>query len=116
MKISRTIICALPLVLIFGCTTPDPVKGWKSYYANLQPPNEHHPGEPYYQIDHAVIDDYQGFVEKLKKKYPTLDVAEVYFYEDGTGQHAVRLLIETGLREYVEYYLMYDKSNVRTRV
>lgn len=104
------------LLFNFGCAAPNPVKGWKSWYANLQPPNEHHPNEPYYQIDKAIIDDYQNFIEKLKGKNPALYISEIYFYEGGDGKHAVKLVIETGPRKYVEYFLMYDKSNARTSV
>jgi hypothetical protein len=112
----RLLALFVALGCVAGCTTSDPVRGWKCWYANLQPPNQHSPGEPYYHIDQAIIDDYQDFVERQKLKNPTLYVAEVYFYEDGAGQHAVKLVVETGLRKYVEYFLMYDKANLRTKV
>jgi hypothetical protein len=118
MKTTRFALCILlaGIFLVAGCATPNPVKGWKSWNANLQPPNEHHPNEPYYQIDKAIIDDYQAYIKKIQPKNQDLYIDEVDFYEDGTGQHAVRFVIETGLREYAEYYLMYNKSNVRTKV
>jgi hypothetical protein len=43
-------------------------------------------------------------------------ISTVIIYEDGTGRHAVRLQLEPGLREYKEYYLMYDTNNVRVEV
>lgn len=129
MKLARTIfrVCSFVVcVWIAGCTVPDPVKGWKSHYANLDPPNRtnyhNYPNTWYYspdqiyQIDQSIINDHKNFVETLKKKYPTLWVAEVYYYEDGTGQHTVKLVIEIGPEEFAEYYLMYDKTNVRTKV
>jgi hypothetical protein len=92
------------------------VKGWNGHNANLDPPNltNYFSGKIYY-VDKAILDDYPKFIEQLKKKYPYLDVSEVDFYENGTGQHAVKLLIEAEPRRYVEYYLIYDKSNVRTK-
>ena len=91
------------------------VKGWKCWYANLQPPNQP-TNHPNYVIEQTILDDYPKFVENLKHKYPSPYVSEVYFYGDGDGQHAVRLVIETDLRDYREYYLMYDKSNARVKV
>jgi hypothetical protein len=105
------------LVWASGCTTPNPVKSWKSHNANFDPPNttNYFSGQIYH-IDTAILDDYPKFIEQLKKENPDLHVSEIDFYEDGTGQHAVKLTIEKELREYVEYYVMYDKSNVRTKV
>jgi len=120
------LVLTAALFWVAGCAEPNPVKGWKSWNAQLNPPNLqnyhnypntwYYPPDQIYHIDKAVIDDYQDFIEKLKQKNPTLYVSEIYFYEGGTGQHAVKLIIETGPREYVDYFLMYDKSNVRTKV
>jgi hypothetical protein len=99
---------ALLVALIFGCrcitSKPalDPLAGWKSI--GFGSPNK------------AITDDYQGFIENLKPKNSNLYVTETDFYEDGTGQHAVKLTMETNPRVYVEYILIYDKSNVRTKV
>jgi hypothetical protein len=120
MKIILTIFVVLLLsacVWLVGCASVDPVKGWNGHNANLDPPNltNYFSGKIYY-VDEAILDDYPKFIEQLKKKYPHLYVSEVDFYEDGTGQHAIKLTIETEMRDYREYYLMYDKSNVRTKV
>lgn len=116
----------LTLIWITGCAAPDPVKGWKAHSANFDPPNRtnyhNYPNSWYYrpdqiyQIDQSIIEDHRNFVEELKEKYPHVWVVEIYYYEDGTGQHAVKLRIETEMRDYKEFYLMYDKANVRTKV
>jgi ankyrin repeat protein len=84
--------------------TTKPLVGW---YLDGDADSHHH---------QAIIDDHKNFVEMLKKKYPHLWVAEVHYYEDGTGQHAVKLTIETAMRDYKEFYLIYDQVNVRTKV
>jgi len=64
----------------------------------------------------AIIDDYQAYAHKIWPKGHDFFFSEVDFYEDGTGKHAVRIELEPDLREYVEYYLIYDSNNVRTKV
>ena len=104
-------------ICIVGCATPDPTRGWSGHNANLDPPNQTnlYSGSIYY-IDKAILDDYPKYIEQLETKYPHLYLSEVDFYEDGAGQHAVKLTVETGLRDYKEFYIMYDKSNLRTKI
>jgi hypothetical protein len=104
----------LALIWLSGCAAPNPVKGWRAHYANVDPPNRTNYRN--YQIDRSIIDDYKNFVATLKKRYAMVWVAEIYYYEDGTGQHAVKLAIKTGPRRYNEFYLMYDRANARTKV
>jgi hypothetical protein len=108
----------LASIWLSGCAAPNPVKGWKAHYANLDPPNRtnYYRAAQNYQIDQSIIDDHKHFVETLKKRYAIQWVAEIYYYEDGTGQHAVKLTIKTGPRDYNDFYLMYDKANARTKV
>jgi hypothetical protein len=68
------------------------------------------------QHDKAITDDYKAYALKVFPKDRDFFFSEINFYEDGTGRHAVRIELEPGLREYVEYYLFYDKNNVRTKV
>ena len=68
------------------------------------------------QHDKAIIDDYQAYAHKVWPKDRDFFISKVDFYEDGTGRHAVRIELEPGSRKYVEYYLMYDTNNVRTKV
>jgi hypothetical protein len=108
MKIIQFIVCCLLAMFLcgFGCSsskpTLDPSEGWKAI--GFESPNK------------AITDDYQGFIEKLKQKYPELYVTETDFFEDGKGQHAVKLTIETKPRVYVEDILIYDKSYERIKV
>jgi len=121
MKIYRATFWILPFaacVWIVGCAAPNPVKGWTSHNANLDEPNLQK-GQSFhapYHIDQAIIDDYQVYARKVWPKDRDFFISEVDFYEDGTGRHAVRIELEPGLREYKEYYLMYDTNNVRTKV
>lgn len=64
----------------------------------------------------TVIEDYQSYVKNAKLRHPSWLVSTVEIYENGIGQHAVKLTIETDLREYRDFYLLYDKSNLRTKV
>lgn len=79
--------------------------------ANYRSPDEH-----VYQKYTAVIDDYRDFIKKTKVEHPSWWISNISIYEDKTGLHAVALSIETDLREYTNFYLMYDKSDVRKRV
>ena len=68
------------------------------------------------QHDKAILDDYQAYAHKVWPKDRDFFISEVDFYENGAGKHAVRIELEPGLRDYVEYYLIYDTNNVRTKV
>jgi hypothetical protein len=97
-----------------GCEASNPVKGWTGHDARLEPPNQQN-GKSYH-IDQAIIDDYQAYAHKVWPKDRDFFISEVYFYEDGTGRHAVMIELEPKLRENKIYYLMYDTNNVRTKV
>ncbi len=118
MKICQAILCILTCVWIVGCSTPDPVKGWKCHDTSIDPPNYHSTPQvfPYYHIDQAIIDDYQAFYKAFKLPHPP---ERIYIYEDGTGQHAVRMTVEFLTKwtdRTYDYYLIYDASNVRKKV
>jgi ankyrin repeat protein len=68
------------------------------------------------QHDKAILDDYQAYAHTVWPRDHDFFFSEVNFYEDGTGRHAVRIVLEPGLRYYKEYYLLYDTNNVRTKV
>ena len=76
----------------------DPLKDWKSISS---------------QPDNAITVDYQNYLQKHQPGYFVMD--GVSFYEDGTGQHAVKITVG---REgyYTVYIFIYDKSNVRTKI
>src|SRR2546425_2332717 len=114
MKTAPTIFRILPpavCVWLVGCSSPNPVKGWKSHYANLNPPNRQNykpPGYTYwmysldqiYHIDQAIIDDYQAYAHKVWPKDRDFFISELYFYEDRTGRHAVKIVLEIGSRKF----------------
>jgi hypothetical protein len=102
-------------VWVAGCATPrqnpDPLNGWtfRQFDAFVTSLDRHH-----YHLDKAIIDDYQGFI--TKNKLSTLD-AITGFYEDGTGQHAVRFVaFPNNQKATWQYVIIYDKENQRIRV
>lgn len=64
----------------------------------------------------AITDDCQAYAHTVWPKDRDFFIAEVNYYEDGAGKHAVRIELEPALREYKEYYLIYDANNVRVKV
>jgi hypothetical protein len=92
-------------ILGCGCNTskpiPDPLAGFHaSSLGNLD-------------SNKAITDDYKTYIRTLspeEQKY----AGPILFYEDGTGQHAVR--IEIGLNGvWWEHVLFYDKNNKRVK-
>ncbi len=67
------------------------------------------------QHDPAIVADYQAYARKVFPKDRDFFFAEVAFYENGAGKHAVWFELEPGLRYYVEYYLIYGTNNIRTK-
>jgi len=84
-------------------TRPDPLrKGWSCA----------RPSDDLHLNRETVDDDYQQFIKSLKLPRPQYSLA---FYEDGTGRHAVTIFTEKE-RKWVNYTLIYDRSNVRKKV
>lgn len=102
----------------------DPLKDWKSW---SQWDEESHPASygfhgtilverarlaTHSPLDKAIKDDYQKYLQKHEPGYFG-DLPS--FYENGTGQHAVK--IQIGRNGYYRVYIfIYDKSNVRTKI
>jgi hypothetical protein len=122
MKTLAFLIC---IILAFGsgCSSnkppvPDPLAGWKSDggwdWLMDNPPT--HPGvldvlsQPS-PFDKAIVDDYKNYIKKQKGNL----IENINFFEDGTGQHAVKIQIDLD-RTYWEHILIYNKDNVRTKV
>jgi uncharacterized protein YceK len=115
--------------------SPDPLKDWKSWSRWDEEP---HPASygfhgtilverarpvTHSPLDKAVTDDYQNFIKKLKFRHgpESKDFGayggSIVFFEDGTGQHAVKIVIPCdNLDDSVTYILIYDKSDVRRNV
>jgi hypothetical protein len=107
-KINRLIFSYLlaAIVLTVGCVGfvhhSDPLAGWHvSDLINLD-------------SNKAISDDYRAYISKLspnEKKY----LAQVFYFEDGTDQHAVRISILLNGTGWA-HILIYDKENKRIRV
>jgi len=103
----------------------DPLTGWKSWSPYEE---ESHPAIYGYHetilvqkaqpathtpLAKAIKDDYQNYLGKDEPGYYTMEVS---YFEDATGQHAVRVQTYTRDRDSFFYVFIYDKSNVRVQV
>lgn len=111
----RFTLCLLLAILIWtaGCATqkPDPLTGWtfREFDEYLPIRDQHH-----YSLDNAVTEDYQDFITRNKLN---LLGAITGFYEDGTGQHAVKIVAFPPNQNSVWHYaLIYDKDNKRIKI
>jgi hypothetical protein len=103
----------------------DPLKGWNSWSSDDEEshrasygyrgtiPVQRAQAARHTPLDKAIKDDYQSYLGKDEPGYYT---REVLFYEDGTGQHAIRVQIYTRDRDSFYYIFIYGKSNVRLKV
>jgi hypothetical protein len=108
MKIIQFIVCFLLAIFLcgFGCSsskpTPDPLAGFHaSSLGNLD-------------SNKAITDDYKDYIQKLspeEKRY----IGVYGFYEDGTGQHAVKIEVDLGGKDCWYHVLIYDKENKRVK-
>ena len=113
-KIKIASLAAIPVILLAilaacsSCTlfmpnwspAADPLKSWSR-------DEETNPS-----FDKAVKDDYQSYLKKSECD----PIDGPYFYEDGTGQHAVKVLTEAASHDLILYVFIYDKAGQRTRV
>jgi hypothetical protein len=89
----------------FGCNSskpgPDPLVGFHvSYLQNLD-------------SNKTITDDYKNYLHTLSPEDQKF-AGPIFYYEDGTGQHAVRIEIEYGGTIW-EHVLIYDKDNTRIK-
>jgi hypothetical protein len=91
-------------LLGFGCNTskptPDPLAGWNIDFSQPGPG------------DIIIAKDYKAYIKTLsseERKSPS-----VHFFEDGTGQHAVDIIIGINGRWW-RHVLIYDKDNKRIK-
>ena len=102
----------------------DPLKGWNSweeydetshpamygYHGTIlvqRPlPQKHSP------LDKAIKDDYQNYLHE----HPSNVIEIPLFYEDGTGQHAVKIEVETYDRDEIVYIFIYDKYYIISQI
>jgi hypothetical protein len=135
-----TIFALLHVFLFAGCISSpparDPLAGWKwlgGYHPSIAEsikrlegkknalgnpivttPKEYEKYAKECPFDKAIVNDYESYIRKEK-----LDLDFIEFFEDGTGQHAVRIHgFKSGF--FVDatssmHILIYDKSNVRKK-
>lgn len=100
--ISLTLAAAF--ILAAGCIAPkpapDPLVGWKRVYL----------AEP----DKAIAEDYRDYIQNLPPNERKA-VGPVFFFEDGTGQHAIRFEIGINGTDWA-YVLIYNKESKRIKV
>ncbi len=120
MKITRFIFCFLLAMFLcgFGCSSPkpipDPLAGWQKNYKS-------------WPDAQAIEKDYQDYLKSLGIKplkagaaviYASddgsEDVGSIEYFEDGTGQHAVKITISVNHAVW-EHILIYDKDNKRIK-
>jgi hypothetical protein len=107
-KINRLIFLFLLAVIVptAGCAGfvhhSDPLAGWNFY------------GGDY--LDKTITNDYKDYIKKLPpgESFYVQDY-NVHFFEDGTGQHAVRISIPLN-GSWREHVLIYDKDDTRVKV
>jgi hypothetical protein len=90
-------------LLGFGCSTPkptpDPLAGF--HPAALYTPD----------TNKTITDDYKNYIQKLSPEERKF-IAGIEFFEDGTGQHAVKITIGLNHINW-RHVLIYDKDNKR---
>jgi hypothetical protein len=108
-RLGLTVLVALTaLVLATGCIGwyvhhPDPLAGWKFCYSDNP-----------VRSNKTISDDYQKYISTLSQREQK-SIGSIDFYEDTTGQHAVRITILLD-GTYWNHILVYDKDNNRIRV
>jgi hypothetical protein len=122
---ARTILIVAILALCSSCSNfmakwppaVDPLKGWNSWSPDdevLWPAMFSSPARPptHSPLDKRIKDNYQSYLQKHEPGYFSESPS---FYEDGTGQHAVKIRIGRD-DDYTIYIFIYDKHNVRTKI
>jgi hypothetical protein len=107
-KVSRLAVYILMMVVICGpgCVSPtpvpDPLAGWKV--------------ELNHRPDQTIVKDYQDYIqETLSGKGYFIDENNIWFFKDGSGQHAIKIEIPLN-GVWREHVLIYDKDNKRIKV
>ena len=94
-------------VCAVGCATrtPDPLAGWKVLMSRDSE-----------KVNQAIKDDCRNYIQKLppeENKY--VRDSNIWFLEDGIGQHAVRITIFLNGTNW-EHVLIYNRDNKRVKV
>lgn len=104
------LLFALCAMVISGCnrSAPKPIDnplvGWNIMH-----------GKEAEELDKAITKDYQDYIQKLPAK-DNNSVGPIFYYEDGTGQHAISMeIFVKGENASWHYVLIYDKENKRIK-
>ena len=99
---------ALCMMVLSGCScsapkpTPDSLAGFHvSSLGNLD-------------SNKAITDDYKAYIQTLSPEERERNTDLIFFYEDGTGQHAVEIKIGLNGSNW-HHILIYDKNNKRIK-
>ena len=102
------LVLTLFALTIFGCScsaqkpTPDPLAGWQEEY--LPEPS-----------DQILEKDYHDYIRNLPPGEQEF-IGPVFFFKDGTGQHAAQIEVDIGGKDCWHHILFYDKENKRIKV
>ena len=108
-RLGLTVLVTLTaLVSTVGCVgwygqRPDPLAGWTFCHSD----------NPVCS-NKEIKEDYQKYISMLSQREQKY-IGWIYFYEDSTDQHAVRITILLD-GTYWNHILIYDKNNTRIRV
>jgi hypothetical protein len=95
------------LVLAVGCAAPKPVFDRLAgfHMASLE----------YLDNNKTITDDYRAYIQTLSPEERKF-MGPVFYFEDGAGQHAVRIEADINGTDRWYHILFYDKNNKRTKV
>ena len=128
MQFTRFTLCVLLTLsaLLSGCTFllhpinstfarhSNPIAGWTFRpFDEYAPPFDRH----HYQLDKAIIDDYQQFIADKNFRYPSMYLPRPltgYYDDERTGQRAVTFSVDRKGTGWT-YVLIYDRQNKRIK-
>jgi hypothetical protein len=92
------------VISVCSCSTakPDPLVGF------------HRGDEASMDKNQAITDDYKDYIQKLSPKEKQY-LGPVFYFEDGTGQHAIRFESDIDGTDCWYHILFYDKDNKRIK-
>jgi hypothetical protein len=98
--------CAVILLLVWmpGCLfndqPPDPLVGWHNYSID--------------KVPLRITEDYKKYIKTLPAEQQEF-VGPLFFFEDDTGRHAVKIQIAL-YGTWKEHVIIYDSDNKRAKV
>jgi hypothetical protein len=115
-QVLSSLFIAMVCVWVVSCAM-NPVKNWKCEFSSGEGMAEYvTPNKDIRQKYKTIIDDYQKYVKDKQAIHPTWNLITVEIYEGNMGQHAVKIVFRVEAYTDKNFFLMYDKSDVRTKV